>query len=89
MTIIPKSSPGFVWIPVICTTRGMDPVTWVHDNALRIDYLHFKDIDPAIYERGNRPAAGLYTLSVVLLACHNTCHSAARGHSFNRSHSSI
>ena len=29
----------------------MDPVEWVRDNAERIDYLHFKDIEPSVYAR--------------------------------------
>lgn len=29
---------------------GMDPVTWIRDHADRMDYLHFKDIEPKIFE---------------------------------------
>jgi inosose dehydratase len=29
---------------------GMDPVTWIRDHADRIDYLHFKDIEPKVFE---------------------------------------
>ena len=29
---------------------GMDPVTWIRDHADRIDYLHFKDIEPTVFE---------------------------------------
>ena len=30
---------------------GMDPVTWIRDNADRLDYIHFKDIDKEVYDR--------------------------------------
>lgn len=30
---------------------GMDPVDWIRDNAARLDYLHFKDIDKAMYDK--------------------------------------
>lgn len=28
---------------------GMDPVTWLRDQAARLDYLHFKDIAPRVF----------------------------------------
>ncbi|EIW17501.1 MULTISPECIES: sugar phosphate isomerase/epimerase family protein [Pelosinus] len=30
---------------------GMDPVSWIRDNAERLDYIHFKDIDKDIYNK--------------------------------------
>ena len=30
---------------------GMDPVQWLRDYADRVDYIHFKDIDQAVYDR--------------------------------------
>lgn len=29
---------------------GMDPLAWLQRYAARMDYLHFKDIDPVVYE---------------------------------------
>lgn len=29
---------------------GMDPVTWIREHAGRMDYLHFKDIEPKIFD---------------------------------------
>ncbi|PXX94858.1 TIM barrel protein [Halomonas sp. LBP4] len=29
---------------------GMDPVTWIREHADRMDYLHFKDIEPKIFD---------------------------------------
>lgn len=29
----------------------MDPVEWIREHAGRIDYLHFKDIEPSVYDR--------------------------------------
>lgn len=28
---------------------GMDPLEWIREHQARIDYLHFKDIEPAVY----------------------------------------
>ncbi|TFH85674.1 AP endonuclease [Billgrantia azerbaijanica] len=28
---------------------GMNPVTWIREHAARLDYLHFKDIDPRVF----------------------------------------
>lgn len=30
---------------------GMDPVEWIRDNADKIDYIHFKDIDKRVYDQ--------------------------------------
>lgn len=30
---------------------GMDPVQWIRDNASRLDYIHFKDIDKDVYDQ--------------------------------------
>jgi inosose dehydratase len=30
---------------------GMDPVSWLKRHAARLDYVHFKDIDPYVFER--------------------------------------
>jgi inosose dehydratase len=30
---------------------GMDPVTWLRDNAGQLDYIHFKDIDLAVFQQ--------------------------------------
>ena len=30
---------------------GMDPVQWLRDNAGRLDYIHFKDIDQRIFDQ--------------------------------------
>ena len=29
----------------------MDPVTWLRDKYDRVDFIHFKDIDPVVYQR--------------------------------------
>lgn len=30
---------------------GMDPVAWLRDHADRLDYVHFKDIDPSVHRQ--------------------------------------
>lgn len=30
---------------------GMDPVQWIRNNADRLDYIHFKDIDKDVYDK--------------------------------------
>ena len=30
---------------------GMDPISWLRDHAERLDYIHFKDIDPKVFNQ--------------------------------------
>lgn len=47
---VPKELSGFVFDTGHLYYAGMDPETWIRRFIDRIDYIHFKDVDQAIYE---------------------------------------
>ena len=47
---IPNELAGFVLDTGHLQYAGMDPVVWLRKYKDRLDYVHFKDIDPQVYD---------------------------------------
>ncbi len=47
----------------------MDPVEWIRDNAERIDYLHFKDIEPSVYTQVMRQPVDFFAACAQGVMC--------------------
>ena len=48
---IPHSAAGLCLDTGHLYYSGMDPVEWLRDHQDRLDYIHFKDIDPNVYRQ--------------------------------------
>lgn len=48
---IPRETAGLCLDTGHSYYSGMEPVTWLRDNADRLDYIHFKDIDLDVYRQ--------------------------------------
>jgi inosose dehydratase len=48
---LPADTAGFCLDTGHCHYAGMDPAEMIETYADRLDYIHFKDIDPAVYRR--------------------------------------
>lgn len=48
---VPKDLSGFVFDTGHLYYAGMDPETWIRKYIDRIDYIHFKDVNQAIYDQ--------------------------------------
>ena len=48
---VPKEAAGFCLDTGHCYYSGMDPVATLEKYADRLDYIHFKDIDLAVFRR--------------------------------------
>lgn len=48
---IPREAAGLCLDTGHLFYSGMDPVAWLRDNAGRLDYVHFKDIDLDVYRQ--------------------------------------
>lgn len=48
---------------------GMDPLTWLDRYYARLDYLHFKDVDPQVYQRAVAEGIDFFTACAEGVMC--------------------
>ncbi|STV31281.1 putative epimerase/isomerase [Klebsiella pneumoniae] len=48
---------------------GMDPLDWLDRYYLRLDYLHFKDVDPQVYQRAIHEGIDFFTACAKGVMC--------------------